>query len=323
MKRLMSLAAFSAALMCGTAQAQQVTVKIGVMSDMSSLYADIGGPGSTAAAQAGDRGLRQGQSEREGRAAQRRPSEQGRTSAPASSNQWFDVEKVDVVIDVPNSRRRARGQRDRAEQEQGVHRLGRRGVRPHRRQVQRQHRALDLRHLDAGQRHRQRAGEDRRRHLVLPHRRLRLRSRARARHRGGGRKPTAARWSARCATRSTPTTSRRSCCRRRRPRPRSSASPTPAATPSTRSSRRRVRHRQGRPEVRRPAGVRHRRQRARAQHRAGPDPDRELVLGPQRRQPRLDQALAGRARRGGQVPDHGAGRRLCRRDALPQGGRRR
>ena len=34
-------------------------------------------------------------------------------------------------------------------------------------------------------------------------------------------------------------TSRRSCCRRRRRRPRSSASPTPAATPSTRSSRRR------------------------------------------------------------------------------------
>ena len=33
-------------------------------------------------------------------------------------------------------------------------------------------------------------------------------------------------------------TSRRSCCRRRRPRPRSSAWPTPAATPSTPSSRR-------------------------------------------------------------------------------------
>ena len=41
----------------------------------------------------------------------------------------------------------------------------------------------------------------------------------------------------------------------------------------------------------------------------------------QRHQPRLDQALAGRARRGGQVPDHGAGRRLFRHHALPQGGR--
>ena len=57
--------------------------------------------------------------------------------------------------------------------------------------------------------------------------------------------------------------------------------------------------------------------------RAGPDPDRDLVLGRQRRQPRLDQALADRARRGRQVPDHGAGRRLFRRHALSQGGRRR
>ncbi len=51
-----------------------------------------------------------------------------------------------------------------------------------------------------------------------------------------------ARSAARCwaasTIRSTPTTSRRSCCRPRLPRPRSSGSPTPAATPSTRSSRR-------------------------------------------------------------------------------------
>ena len=45
MKRLLGLAALSAALACGSAHAQQVTVKIGVLSDMSSLYADIGGPG--------------------------------------------------------------------------------------------------------------------------------------------------------------------------------------------------------------------------------------------------------------------------------------
>ena len=49
---------------------------------------------------------------------------------------------------------------------------------------------------------------------------------------------TAARCSARSVIRSTPAISRRSCCRRRRPRPRSSGSPTPAATPSTPSSRR-------------------------------------------------------------------------------------
>ena len=48
---------------------------------------------------------------------------------------------------------------------------------------------------------------------------------------------TAARCWARSAIRSTPTTSRRSCCRRRPRRRRSSAWPMPAATPSTRSSR--------------------------------------------------------------------------------------
>ena len=50
MKSKLILAAFAALLACGTAQAQQINVKIGVLSDMSSLYADIGGPGSVAAA---------------------------------------------------------------------------------------------------------------------------------------------------------------------------------------------------------------------------------------------------------------------------------
>jgi len=50
MKRTIGLAALAVMLACGTASAQQVNVKIGVLSDMSSLYADIGGPGSVAAA---------------------------------------------------------------------------------------------------------------------------------------------------------------------------------------------------------------------------------------------------------------------------------
>ena len=58
---------------------------------------------------------------------------------------------------------------------------------------------------------------------------------------------------------------------------------------------RRIRHRQGRSEVRRTAGVRQRRQCARSADRAGPDPDGNLVLGHERCQPRLDQALAGGA----------------------------
>ena len=50
MKRLLSLTALAVVLAASSAQAQQLNVKIGVMSDMSSLYADIGGPGSVAAA---------------------------------------------------------------------------------------------------------------------------------------------------------------------------------------------------------------------------------------------------------------------------------
>ena len=44
---------------------------------------------------------------------------------------------------------------------------------------------------------------------------------------------------------------------------------------------------------RRSSGVRERRERARPADRAGPHPDRDLVLGPERHQPRLDQE-AGR-----------------------------
>src|SRR4029079_16233508 len=50
MKRMMTLAVLATALACGTAQAQQMNVKIGVLTDMSSLYADVTGPGSLIAA---------------------------------------------------------------------------------------------------------------------------------------------------------------------------------------------------------------------------------------------------------------------------------
>jgi len=52
MKRLISLAALAAIFGCGSAQAQYTdgTIKIGVMNDMSGLYADLTGPGSVVAA---------------------------------------------------------------------------------------------------------------------------------------------------------------------------------------------------------------------------------------------------------------------------------
>ena len=45
-------------LACGTASAQQINVKIGVLTDMSSLYADATGAGSVAAAKLAVAGLR-------------------------------------------------------------------------------------------------------------------------------------------------------------------------------------------------------------------------------------------------------------------------
>ena len=56
--------------------------------------------------------------------------------------------------------------------------------------------------------------------------------------------------------------------------------------------------------------------------RAGPDADRDLVLG-RATTPTAPGPSAGRpSARGRQVPDHGAGRRLFRHDALSQGGGR-
>src|SRR5712671_5935947 len=49
MKRLLGMTALAVVLATGSAYAQ-TTVKIGILTDMSSLYADLGGPGSVAAA---------------------------------------------------------------------------------------------------------------------------------------------------------------------------------------------------------------------------------------------------------------------------------
>src|SRR5277367_7029565 len=84
------------------AQANDQNVKIGVLTDLSSLYADLGGPGSILAAQMAveDSGL----------------TTKGWTIDVISGDhqnkpdigvgiarKWFDEDKVDVIADVPNS----------------------------------------------------------------------------------------------------------------------------------------------------------------------------------------------------------------------------
>jgi branched-chain amino acid transport system substrate-binding protein len=84
------------------ALAQDKTVKIGALSDQSGLYADLGGPGSTLAAQmaAEDSGLtaKGWKIEIISGDHQNKP-DVGTTIA----RQWFDVDKVDAIVDVPNS----------------------------------------------------------------------------------------------------------------------------------------------------------------------------------------------------------------------------
>jgi branched-chain amino acid transport system substrate-binding protein len=101
--RTLGIAA-AATLAAGAANAQisDNVVKIGVLSDMSSLYADIGGPGSVAAANMAveDSGITKGGTKVEVVGA----DHQNKADVGASiARQWFDVDKVDVILDVPNS----------------------------------------------------------------------------------------------------------------------------------------------------------------------------------------------------------------------------
>jgi branched-chain amino acid transport system substrate-binding protein len=102
MRKTLGLAALAAVLACGGANAQQVDVKIGVLSDMSSLYADIGGPGSVAAAKLAIADFTKDHPnvkvEMISGDHQNKPD-----IGSQIANQWYDVDKVDMIIDVPNS----------------------------------------------------------------------------------------------------------------------------------------------------------------------------------------------------------------------------
>src|SRR6202140_2423060 len=102
MKRTMGLATLAVILACGATNAQQINVKIGVLPDMSSLYADATGPDSVAAAKMAiadfTKANPNGKVELAGGDHQNKPD-----VGSQITNQWFDVDKVDVVVDVPNS----------------------------------------------------------------------------------------------------------------------------------------------------------------------------------------------------------------------------
>jgi branched-chain amino acid transport system substrate-binding protein len=101
--KLFGSLAFAAAALVGTAaQAQELSVKIGVLTDMSSLYSGIGGPGSVAAAKLAVEDFNPAAHNMKVEVVsadhQNKPD-----IGSGIARQWFDVDHVDAVVDVPNS----------------------------------------------------------------------------------------------------------------------------------------------------------------------------------------------------------------------------
>jgi branched-chain amino acid transport system substrate-binding protein len=102
LKRTVIAAALAALAGTANAQVSDGIIKIGVMNDMSGLYADIAGPGSVVAAKmavedfgAAKKGMKV---EVVGADHQNKPD-----IGSSIANQWYDVDKVDAIFDVPTS----------------------------------------------------------------------------------------------------------------------------------------------------------------------------------------------------------------------------
>jgi branched-chain amino acid transport system substrate-binding protein len=99
------VSALVAVLLAAAPAAAQISdnvIKIGVLNDQSSLYADLGGQGSVVAAKMAveDYGA-----EKKGMKVEILSADH-QNKADIGSNvarQWFDVDKVDMIVDVPNS----------------------------------------------------------------------------------------------------------------------------------------------------------------------------------------------------------------------------
>ena len=126
---LLALATAAGLLMASAAMA--IDVKIGVLNDRSGVYADLSGEGSVIAARMAvedfDAAAKGINVEIVSADHQNKPD-----IASNVARQWFDAEGVDVIVDVPTSVRRARGERDRPGEEQDLPQLGRRDHRPDR-----------------------------------------------------------------------------------------------------------------------------------------------------------------------------------------------
>jgi branched-chain amino acid transport system substrate-binding protein len=100
--RSAALVAFASIAMASSAMADDKVVKIGVLNDMSSLYADIGGPGSVAAVKMAveDSGL----TAKGWKIDVISGDHQNKPDVGVNiARQWIDEQKVDAIADTPNS----------------------------------------------------------------------------------------------------------------------------------------------------------------------------------------------------------------------------
>jgi branched-chain amino acid transport system substrate-binding protein len=102
-RRLIKALAIAAALATSpAAQAQQISLKIGVLNDQSSLYADLSGQGSVVAAKMAIEDF--GAAAKGWKVDVLSADHQNKVDVGSNiARQWYDVEKVDAIFDVPNS----------------------------------------------------------------------------------------------------------------------------------------------------------------------------------------------------------------------------
>jgi branched-chain amino acid transport system substrate-binding protein len=100
--KLSAAVGLALAAMGAQAQVSDGVIKIGVMNDMSSLYADIGGPGSVTAARMAVEDF--GAAKKGMKVEIVSADHQNKPDVGSSiARQWYDVDKVDAIFDVPTS----------------------------------------------------------------------------------------------------------------------------------------------------------------------------------------------------------------------------
>ena len=200
-----ALAACGLALGFSSAQAQKLSddkIVIGFITDMSSLYSDIDGPGGVEAIRMAIADMQQ---QFPGKKIEVVFADHQNKADIASSK----VARVDRPVRAPTCIIGGTNSATALAMREGCRRkeaslsssIGAATFATDQRRLHAVHDPLCLRHGGAGQRHRLRRGEGRRQVLVLPDRRLCLRRTRWRRTRATSSRRLAARWSARCARR--------------------------------------------------------------------------------------------------------------------------